>query len=129
MTAIDTNVLVRFLTRDDEQQFQKAVRLFAANAVFIPTTVILETEWVLHYAYGFALTAILDAFSKTFGLPNVRIQHPDSVAEAIELARQGLDFADALHLASSRDCDSFATFDSALVRKAKGLHKPAVSKP
>lgn len=129
MTAIDTNVLVRFLARDDEQQFQKAVRLFARNAVFIPTTVILETEWVLRYAYGFAQSAILDAFSKTFGLPNVRIQHTDSVAEAIDLTRKGLDFADVLHLASSRDCDSFATFDTAFVRKANGLIKPAVSKP
>lgn len=129
MTAIDTNVLVRFLTRDDEQQFQKTVRLFAGNTVFIPTTVILETEWVLRYAYGFSQAAILDAFSKTFGLPNVRIQHPDPVAEAIELARKGLDFADALHLASSGDCDRFATFDTVFVSKAKGLHKPAVSKP
>ena len=129
MTAIDTNVLVRFLTRDDEQQFQKTVRLFAGNNIFIPTTVILETERVLRYAYGFAQSAILDAFSRTFGLPNLRIQHPDSVAESIELARQGLDFADALHLASCRDCDSFATFDTAFVGKAKGLHKPAVSKP
>lgn len=129
MTAIDTNVLVRFLTRDDEQQFQKTVRLFGGNTVFIPTTVILETEWVLRYAYGFAKAVILDAFSKTFGLPNVRIQHTDSVAEAIELARKGLDFVDALHLVSSGDCDSFATFDAAFVRKAKGLHKPAVSKP
>lgn len=129
MTAIDTNVLVLFLTRDDEQQFQKAVRLFATNAVFIPTTVILETEWVLRYAYGFGQETILEAFSKTFGLPNVRIQHPDSVADAIELTRQGLDFADALHLASSRDCESFATFDATLARKAKGLTKPAVRKP
>jgi len=44
MIAIDTNVLVRLLTRDDEPQFQQAATLFAENKIFIPETVILETE-------------------------------------------------------------------------------------
>lgn len=130
MTAIDTNVLVRFLARDDEQQFQKAVRLFARNAVFIPTTVILETEWVLRYSYGFSQETILDAFCKTFGLANVKIQNPESITQAIELARQGLNFADALLLASTPpECPNFATFDPALAKNAKGMSRCRVAKP
>jgi predicted nucleic-acid-binding protein len=129
MTSIDTNVLVRFLTRDNEKQFQKVVRLFSGNDVFIPATVILETEWVLRYSYGFSQSAILDAFSKTFGLPKVKIYNPDAIAQAIDLSRQGLDFADALHLASCRDCHSFATFDRALIKKAGGLIKSKVQRP
>ncbi|MCL7489410.1 MAG: type II toxin-antitoxin system VapC family toxin [Desulfobulbaceae bacterium] len=130
MVAIDTNILVRFLTRDDEKQFQKVMRLFAENEIFIPATVILETEWVLRYSYGFSQNAILDAFTKTFGLPKVTIQDPDSFAQAIDLARKGLDFADALHLASApKKCASFATFDTALIRKAKGLSRCRVTKP
>jgi predicted nucleic-acid-binding protein len=127
--AIDTNVLVRFLTRDDEGQFHKVVTMFAKNDIFIPATVILETEWVLRYSYDFSSETILDAFAKTFGLPNVKIPNPDAIAQTIDLARQGLDFADALHLALSRECKQFATFDTAFIKKAKGLSKCKVQKP
>ena len=45
MITIDTNVIVRFLTRDDEVQYQKAYQVFASSEqIFIPKTVILETE-------------------------------------------------------------------------------------
>lgn len=121
MIAVDTNILIRLLTRDDEEQFQKAFTLISDNEIFIPETVILESEWVLRYAYDFKPEAIHHALSKTLGLPNVKTGRPDLIAQAIDLARQGLDFADALHLAGSRGCDRFATFDTAFIKKAKGL--------
>jgi len=127
--AVDTNIIVRFLTRDDEEQFQKAVNLFARHDIFIPVTVILETEWVLRYLYDFAPESILAAFSRLFGQPNVKIQNPYTIAQAIELAGQGLDFADALHLAQSRECATFATFDTAFRKKAKGLKGYKVMNP
>lgn len=129
MIAIDTNVIVRLLTRDNEEQFQKASALFIKYDIFIPETVILETEWVLRYTYNFTPAAICDAFIKTFGLPNVKIQRPDIIAHAIDLTQQGLDFADALHLSLSKECKQFATFDTAFIRKAKGLTKCKVTKP
>lgn len=49
--AVDTNVVVRLLTQDDELQFNKSVEIFRESAVFIPDTVILETELVLRFAY------------------------------------------------------------------------------
>jgi predicted nucleic-acid-binding protein len=45
--AIDTNVIIRYLTRDDAEQFAKANALIGAEDVFVCTTVLLETEWVL----------------------------------------------------------------------------------
>lgn len=51
MTALDTNVVVRFLVNDDDQQAQRARALIAAGNVHIPPTVLLETEWVLRSAY------------------------------------------------------------------------------
>ncbi|MCF6291685.1 MAG: type II toxin-antitoxin system VapC family toxin [Desulfobacterales bacterium] len=129
MIAVDTNVIVRLLTRDDEEQFQKASTLFSKYDIFIPETVILETEWVLRYAYNFAPAAICDAFSKTFGLPNVKLQRPDIIAQAIDLSRKDLGFADSLHLSMSKECKHFATFDTAFIRKAKGLTKCRVKKP
>jgi len=121
MIAIDTNVLVRLLTRDDETQFQRASVLFTENKIFIPETVILETEWVLRFAYKFPQTAIFEALRKTLGLPNVQTTRPGVIAQALDLAGQGLDFADALHLAASQECGQFATFDTSLIKKANGL--------
>ncbi len=128
MIAVDTNVVVRLLTRDDEQQFQKAAALFARQSIFIPETVILETEWVLRFAYRFESAAICDAFTKLLGLANVKTARPAVLAQAIELSRQGLDFADALHLAASQECSRLATFDTAFIKGAKGLTNCAVGK-
>lgn len=129
MIAVDTNVLVRLLTRDHEEQYRKAFALVAANEIFVPESVILETEWVLRYAYEFPPTAIHDALAKTLGLANVKTARPGVVAQAIDLARDGLDFADALHLAASQECGQFATFDAAFVKRAKGMTGCTVRKP
>ena len=53
MRAIDTNVIVRFLTADDLAQAAVARRAIEAGDIFIPTTVLLETEWVLRSGYSF----------------------------------------------------------------------------
>lgn len=129
MISVDTNIIARLLTRDNEEQFQKASTLFAKNDIFIPESVILECEWVLRYAYNFTSTAICTAFMKTFGLPNVKIKRPEIIAQAIDLTRQGMDFADALHLASSQECKRLATFDTGFIRKAKGLTRCKVQLP
>ena len=129
MVAIDTNIIVRLLTRDDEAQFLKAAALFGKHDIFIPETVILETEWVLRYAYKFEPDAICDAFIKILGLPNVKTSRQGILAQAITLTRQGLDFADALHLASSQECTQFATFNTALIKQANGLTKCRVQEP
>ena len=128
MIAVDTNVVVRLLTRDDEQQFQKAVTLFATHDIFLPETVILETEWVLRYAYQFEPAAICDALTKTLGLTNVKTERPAIAAQAIALARQGLDFADGLHLTSNQECTRLATFDAVFIKRAKGLTSCKVGK-
>jgi len=54
MLAVDTNVIVRYLTRDDAAQFAKADALVKNNDVYVCTTVLLETEWVLRRGYGFS---------------------------------------------------------------------------
>ncbi len=129
MIAIDTNVLVRLLTRDDEPQFQQASTLFAENKIFIPETVILETEWVLRFAYKFSQATIFEALRKTLGLSNVQTARPGVIAQALDLAGQSLDFADALHLAASQECGQFATFDTSFIKKANGLTSCKVRTP
>jgi predicted nucleic-acid-binding protein len=121
MIAIDTNIVVRLLTRDNEYQYQKAYKLFNEHAVFIADTVILETEWVLRFAYNFDNQDIANALVKLFGLPNVHINHPALLAQTHAWHRQGLDFADAFHLANSQQCTTFFTFDKKMIDAAKNI--------
>ncbi|WP_420209371.1 hypothetical protein [Candidatus Electronema sp. JC] len=65
--------------------------------------------------------AIAEAFQFLFGLPNVTLQEQAVVADAIAWHQQGMDFADALHLAGSRHCDSLATFDRKFIKAAKKI--------
>jgi predicted nucleic-acid-binding protein len=118
MIAVDTNVLVRLLTEDDPDQAKRAAKLFGENEIFIPKTVMLETEWVLRHAYGIDKKGILGAFQRLMGLSNVKIEDHQTISVAVSWYNKEFDFADALHLASSRDAEEFATFDKSLLRKA-----------
>jgi predicted nucleic-acid-binding protein len=129
MIAIDTNIIVRFLANDDAAQYKKAYSLFNEHDVFIADTVILETEWVLRFAYDFKTNQIASALTKLFGLPNVHINHPSLVAQAITWHIQGLDFADAFHLANSQQCKTFFTFDKKMINTAKNIDSCKVLAP
>lgn len=121
MTAVDTNILVRLLTNDDPAQAERAARLFQSGPVFIAKTVLLETEWVLRHAYGLSREAINTAFYKLLGLPCVSAENMPAIGKALAWHCEGLDFADALHLAASESSGRFATFDRDLVKQAAKL--------
>lgn len=129
MVAIDTNILVRVLAKDDRKQAETAANILRSNDVFISKTVILETEWVLRYLYKFEPGEILVALKKLLGLSNIFTEDFHILAEAISLAERGLDFADSLHLASSMSADQFMTFDKSLAGKAKKLNITKVMHP
>jgi predicted nucleic acid-binding protein len=69
------------------------------------------------------------SFTRLLGLPNVHVNNPDLVYQAIQWHESGLDFADALHLATSQQHSSFLTFDNKFIRKAKGLSICSVKRP
>lgn len=119
MRAIDTNVVVRFLAIDDPEQSRRAKSAIEGGAIFIPTTVLLEAEWVLRSAYGYAPEAICTALRHLAGLPQVTLEHPPVVARALDLVDSGMDFADALHLCASEECTSFLSFDQRLAKSAR----------
>lgn len=121
IVAVDTNILVRFLVADEPEQARRARELFSLNTILIPTTVLLETEWVLRSAYGFGREEIENAFIRLCGLPQVVLDQPEVVRTALTGYCAGLDFADALHLTSSRRAQSFATFDQDLRKRADRL--------
>lgn len=82
---------------------------------------ILESEWVLRFAYGFQPNEICMAFRMLLGLPNVHVGHDQAIAQALNWHELGSDFADAFHLALSQTCRDFYTFDAKFARRAKGL--------
>jgi predicted nucleic-acid-binding protein len=125
MITPDTNVIVRLLVEDDPAQAERARALFASESTFfLAVTILLETEWVLRYAYDFPAPAIARALRRLCGLPNVNVENDHIVAQALTWHEAGLDFADALHLAvaaNTADGQGFVTFDKKLVKKARPL--------
>lgn len=123
--AIDTNVLVRLLVRDDEAQYAAARRLVeqaaaADEPVLIVLGALLETEWVLRGRYRLDKASIAGAFTALLECVDVEFEHPPTVEEALYVWAQhpGADFADCLlaaraaHLGRRR----FLTFDAAAAR-------------
>ncbi|MFO1424975.1 MAG: type II toxin-antitoxin system VapC family toxin [Candidatus Competibacteraceae bacterium] len=100
MIAFDTNLLVRAATNDDPPQVAVVRQLLALNAVFIPRTVLLETEWVLRAGYRKTREQISRFFAELLETDNTVIENHDAVAQALDWYRLGADFADALHLAA-----------------------------
>lgn len=118
MSAVDANILVRFLIKDDPAQAARALRLFETEAIFVPLTVVLETFWVLRKRLRLPQGMILDRISAVARLPNVTVEDPVRLDAAVALTDQGLAFEDALHLASAGPDMRFATFDRQLIRRA-----------
>ena len=129
MRAIDTNVLVRFLVADDVQQAKKARVAIEAGDIFLPATVLLETEWVLRAGYGLTPDKIAAALRAVAGLPGVTIDGSASLATALDWMDGGMDFADAMHLARSEGCDVFLSFDRKLAKAAAGRTSMPVALP
>ncbi len=119
MLAVDTNVIVRIVTNDDTEQSPRALALFKQENILLTKTVLLETEWVLRFCYKLSRETIVSALRKVVGLREVEVENVGVVAQALDWHEQGMDFADALHLASSTKAIRFATFDQKLVRMAQ----------
>ena len=69
MIAVDTNIVIRLLTRDDPQQTEQVRLLFANETILLPKTVILEVEWALRRLYHLGKVAIANALETLISLP------------------------------------------------------------
>ena len=126
MLAIDTNLFVRYLTGDHPEQAAKAKDLIDGEDVFVGTTVLLETEWVLRSVYRHEPMQLAQALTAFAGLPRVTLENPILAAKALDWMRSGMDFADALHLAAAVGCEAFITFDRRFAAVGRGLGELAV---
>jgi predicted nucleic acid-binding protein len=119
MLAIDTNVVVRYLTGDHPKQSARARKLIDDGDVYVGITVVLETEWVLRSVYGYQSADVCRALRAFAGLQSVTVEDEALVATALDRVESGLDFADALHLGKAGHCDALLTFDRRLIKAAK----------
>ncbi|ADE10330.1 PIN domain-containing protein [Sideroxydans lithotrophicus] len=119
MLGIDTNVLVRFLVRDDEAQFEKARKLIrrevaAGRSVFVNQMVLMETEWVLRSRYAVPKSQIIEAISGLLNATDIQFEDEPAIEEALFMWKDTTaGFADCLICAKNRrlGCRSTATFD------------------
>jgi predicted nucleic-acid-binding protein len=126
--ALDTNILARFYVDDpaDPQAARQrpiARRIMTESpSLFVPLTVVLELEWVLRAFYRFEAAEIVRVFEHLLGLAHVNTEESERIATALPLAADGMDFADALHLAGSGHCEALYTFDDRrFARRARRL--------
>ncbi len=115
--SLDTNVLARFLVRDDIAQTRTADRVLGSD-VTVTATVMLETAWLLASRFGLSRAEVAGGLAEIVGMDNVRIADEPRILWAIDRMRRGADFADMLHLVGSRDASLFTTFDRDVARAA-----------
>jgi len=111
--AVDTNILVRYLTWDDLAQARAAARVIeSGETIAISTIVLCELVWVLRRAYRLSATEIADAVQEIIESRNVATDRP-AAETGLHMLRRGGDFADGIiqHDAGRVQCRHIATFD------------------
>jgi predicted nucleic-acid-binding protein len=119
MRAVDTNVLVRLVTRDDPRQLA-AAETFVARGAWVPQVVLLEALWVLASVYELGPLALATAVDMLLNHRDLTVQDADVVAAALEQYRKkpALSFSDCLVLEVARKAGHLplGTFDRALAK-------------
>jgi predicted nucleic-acid-binding protein len=119
MRAIDTNVLVRLIARDNEQQ-TAAAEEFVRGSVWASTLALAETVWVLSSIYGFGPEALGTAIEELINNDKLTLEDSEVVVSALALFRAypALGFSDCLIFASARQAGHvpLGTFDRRLAK-------------
>jgi len=119
MKALDTNVLIRFLVRDEKRQAEAVYKTFKQaesdnELLFIPLLVLLETVWVLESVYKIKRQDVLDSIDALLLMPIFEFESQSTIMSFVSSARETkTEIADLLiaHSAKSAGCESVLTFD------------------
>jgi predicted nucleic-acid-binding protein len=119
MRAIDTNVLVRLVTRDDAKQVTSA-EAFVEKGAWVSHLALAEATWVLTAVYELDAPAIATAVEMLLNHRNLTLEEPEVVSNALQHFRRrpALGFSDCLMLEVARKAGHLplGTFDRALGR-------------
>jgi predicted nucleic-acid-binding protein len=122
--GLDTNVLVRYVVRDDPGQTALADQVIDAlderETAFLSLVVLVELWWVLRRTYRFERGDCIRVVAGLVASSQLVVEDAAAVRAAIELAERGADLADALVVESARriGCTEVVTFDRGAVRQA-----------
>ena len=119
--AVDTNVVIRYLTLDDPVQSPIAAEVLRAGFV-LSATVLIETEWVLRSVYRWPRNRIAEALADLIDLPSADIV-PEGADWALARFAAGADLADMVHILTGIGAMTFVTFDSGVAENA-GMNPP-----
>ncbi len=122
MIALDTNILVRLLTRDNQTQAETARLFFQRHAdeeggLFVSDVVMAELAWTLDRAYGFEHNVIAEAFKALADNATLSFESREVLQAALALFHDTkTGFPDCLIVAKAQaaGCKSLATFDKAM---------------
>ncbi|HEY3159891.1 MAG TPA: PIN domain-containing protein [Vicinamibacterales bacterium] len=119
MRAVDTNVLVRLITRDDAPRVD-AAEAFVANGAWVPHLALAEATWVLESVYDRDRKSIATAIEMLLHHRHLTVQDADAVAEALNqfLRYPRVGFSDCLMVEVARRAGHvpLGTFDRVLGR-------------
>jgi predicted nucleic-acid-binding protein len=119
MRSVDTNVLVRLVTRDDDKQVA-AAEAFVERGAWVPQLALAEATWVLSAVYDLDARAIATAVEMLLNHRDLTLEGSEVVASAVEVFRKrpALGFSDCLMLEAARKAGNLplGTFDRGLGR-------------
>jgi predicted nucleic-acid-binding protein len=107
VAALDTNILIRYLVRDDEKQFLQAEKLIrsairAGETLYVPVTVLLEVEWVLRTSFTLTKAEVVSAISRLLSASELSFANETAIESALNLYQShSADFSDCVHIALS----------------------------
>ena len=117
MKSVDTNVLARWLMRDDAAQAKIADDIMDAP-IEVVQTVIVELGWVLTSIGGMSREQFADSMLAILSIEDAAFFDRDGLRWAVDRYRAGADWADMIHLVSTRHAGAFVTFDRSMPRDA-----------
>ena len=128
MIGLDTNVLARYYIDDESDAQAQRQRLAARRLIesgrplMVSKSVVLELEWVMRGYYGFSPGEVAPVMRHLLEQTHITVEDREAVRQALANCQSGIDFADALHHASYKSCETVATFDDRkFARRAKKL--------
>jgi len=127
--AVDTSVIIRLLTGDDERKRRAAEKLFKDAAagsltLHLPPVTILETVWVLEKSYGVPRATVADIVEALLNSPGVRVERAPAWRAALrDYSSRNVKFADAAlaHWALDEGLNAVYTFDEKDFRRIEGI--------
>ncbi|MBA3505793.1 MAG: type II toxin-antitoxin system VapC family toxin [Betaproteobacteria bacterium] len=118
MISLDSSILLRYITKDNARLAPVALAIITDNACFVSKAALMEIVFTLESVYRKSRDEIVTALRTIFGLTTVTVESQSVTAHAITWYAAGMDFGDAMILASSAGSDKVASFDRDFQRLA-----------